>query len=95
MKHMRVGQNNSYVVTGPTCIREVDELSPNWSAAEIANAVGIKFLLANPILGTTITIDRLKKRGYVSLAEMYNLMVQKLANSNSLLTNVDFQFPMV
>jgi len=25
-----------------------------------------------PILGTTITIDRLKKRGYVPLAEMYN-----------------------
>ena len=42
----------------------------------------------SPILGTTITIDRLKKRGYVPLAEMYNQMVLKLANSNSL-------FPMV
>jgi len=52
-------------------------------------------LLANPILGITITIDRLKKIGYVPLAEMYNQMVLKLANSNSLLTNVDFQFPMV
>jgi hypothetical protein len=26
----------------------------------------------SPILGTTITIDRLKKRGYVSLLELYN-----------------------
>ncbi len=42
----------------------------------------------SPILGTTITIDRLKKRGYVPLAEMYNLMVLKLSTSNSL-------FPMV
>jgi len=42
----------------------------------------------SPILGTTITIDRLKKRGYVPLAEMYNQMALKLANSNSL-------FPMV
>jgi hypothetical protein len=42
----------------------------------------------SPILGTTITIDRLKKRGYVPMAEMYNQMALKLANSNSL-------FPMV
>jgi len=26
----------------------------------------------SPILGTTITIDRLKKRGYVSLLEIYS-----------------------
>jgi len=25
----------------------------------------------SPILGTTITVDRLKKRGYVSLLEIY------------------------
>jgi hypothetical protein len=66
----------------------VDGLSPNCSVAKIANAIDIKFLLANPILGTTITIDRLKKRGYVPLAEMYNQMALKLPNSNSL-------FPMV
>ncbi len=25
----------------------------------------------NPILGTTITVERLQKRGYIPLAEMY------------------------
>ena len=42
----------------------------------------------SPILGTTITIDRLKKRGYIPLAEMYNQISSNLSNSNSL-------FPMV
>jgi len=33
----------------------------------------------SPILGTTITVDRLKKRGYVSLLEIYN-MISPLLN---------------
>jgi len=28
-------------------------------------------LAQSPILGTTITLDRLKKRGYISLLELY------------------------
>lgn len=39
----------------------------------------------SPILGTTITIDRLKKRGYIPLAEMYNKVASTLpTNPNSL-----------
>ncbi len=32
----------------------------------------------SPILGTTITLDRLKKRGYISLLEIYNLISPQL-----------------
>jgi len=32
----------------------------------------------SPILGTTITIDRLKKRGYVSLLEIYKKISPQL-----------------
>ena len=63
-----------------------------WSRSRIACpdflSGGGWAIAQSPILGTAITIDRLKKRGYVPLAEMYNQMVLKLANSNSL-------FPMV
>ena len=39
----------------------------------------------SPILRTTITIDRLKKRGYIPLADMYNQITSSLPfNSNSL-----------
>lgn len=43
----------------------------------------------SPILGTTITIDRLKKRGYIPLVEMY----QKMASSG--FTNQYSLFPVV
>ncbi len=43
----------------------------------------------SPILGTTITIERLQKRGYISLADMHNQL-------HSLLTsNVNTLFPMM
>ncbi len=32
----------------------------------------------SPILGTTITVDRLKKRGYVSLLEIYKRISPQL-----------------
>jgi len=39
----------------------------------------------SPILGTTITVDRLRKRGYIPLASMYNEITSSLpSNSNSL-----------
>lgn len=38
----------------------------------------------SPILGTTITISRLKKRGYVSLSDVYEMKTATLANNNSL-----------
>jgi hypothetical protein len=31
----------------------------------------------SPILGTTITVERLKKRGYISLLELYNQIKPK------------------
>lgn len=42
----------------------------------------------SPILGTTITISRLKKRGYIPLSDMYMKMTSNLVSSNSL-------FPMI
>ena len=38
----------------------------------------------SPILGTTITISRLKKRGYVSLSDVYEMKTATLVNKNSL-----------
>ncbi|TAJ06681.1 hypothetical protein DMA11_22615 [Marinilabiliaceae bacterium JC017] len=44
--------------------------------------------------GTTITVDRLKKRGYIPLADMYNQMSSSLpTNLNSILTASIFNFP--
>jgi RNA-directed DNA polymerase len=38
----------------------------------------------SPILGTTITIARLKLRGYVPMSTVYELKTAKLANNNTL-----------
>ncbi len=39
----------------------------------------------SPILGTTITVERLQKRGYIALSDMYNQLHSSLAsNSNTL-----------
>ncbi len=39
----------------------------------------------SPILGTTITIERLEKCGYISLASMFNQLISKLFHkTNSL-----------
>lgn len=43
----------------------------------------------SPILGTTITVERLQKRGYISLASMYNEM------TSSLPTKTNTLFPMM
>jgi RNA-directed DNA polymerase len=38
----------------------------------------------SPILGTTITLERLKKRGYVSLLEIYKWVSPQLSNCNKI-----------
>ena len=36
----------------------------------------------SPILGTTITVERLKMRGYISLLELYNQIKPVKADGN-------------
>ncbi len=39
----------------------------------------------SPVLGTTIMVERLEKRGYISLSSVYNQMTSKLFHkTNSL-----------
>ncbi|WP_081736142.1 group II intron maturase-specific domain-containing protein [Saccharicrinis fermentans] len=48
----------------------------------------------SPILGTTITIKRLQKRGYIALASMYNEITSSLpSRDNSLLAPPIFDSP--
>ncbi|GAF06058.1 hypothetical protein JCM21142_134829 [Saccharicrinis fermentans DSM 9555 = JCM 21142] len=48
----------------------------------------------SPILGTTITVQRLQKRGYIPLAYMYNEITATLpTKANSLLAPPIFDSP--
>lgn len=61
-------------------------VKPDMAYAWSRTNMGRWAVAQSPILGTTITISRLKKRGYVSLSDVYEMKTSSLANNP--------QFPM-
>lgn len=59
-------------------------VKPNQAYAWSRTNMGRWAVACSPILGTTITVSRLKRRGYVSLSELYELKTASLVNRNSL-----------
>ncbi len=60
-------------------------VDPDHAYAWSRSRMGGWAIAQSPILGTTITVARLEKRGYISLASMYNQMTSKLFHkTNSL-----------
>ncbi len=65
------------------------DVDPDHAYAWSRSRMGGWAIAQSPILGTTITIERLQKRGYISLADMHNQL-------HSLLTsNANTLFPMM
>ena len=56
-------------------------IPPDQAYAWSRTNMGRWAVAQSPILGTTITISRLKKRGYVSLSEVYEMKTATLANN--------------
>lgn len=49
-------------------------VDPEYAYAWSRSRMGGWAIAQSPILGTTITVERLEKRGYISLQELYNLL---------------------
>jgi len=60
-------------------------VDPDHAYAWSRSRMGGWAIAQSPFLGTTITIDRLHKRGYIALADMHNQIHSLLAsNANAL-----------
>ena len=56
-------------------------INPNQAYAWSRTRMGGWAVAQSPILGTTITIKRLKKRGYISMSELHNSISPNYLNS--------------